>query len=730
MEIKRNISLLPTIFMVIAIALSLSIISIAGSLTTIDSSEANAETYKLLIIAPQEFESVLTSLKNFKDATSRPTLLTTLEDIYATSFAGNDTAEQVKNYIVFCEQTYGIDYVMLVGDSDKLPVRYVYNKDINDETDEVLGWRYIASDWYYSDLYYEGTGEICDWDSNENGFYGEFLVKLPNPWVPGRNDVLDYLDYRPDVAVGRVPASTVEEVQNYIDKVIQYESSCSEDKAFWFKRFLSVSGMGSGMWNADDEISQLNEISDLMSSVDFQPVKLYDEDYCYNNGIFYDAEPTTENINFYLNKGMGFMNVHCHGNRGNWCGEYIVDPDNAINHMFDLNNGERLPIIYSMPCFSGAFAPIPSKEEADRGEPYINESGTITHLTSAELPDSNSPISMDSWIELPKINPMQSEETDPESLTEYFLVKYPSKGAIAHIANTSVGFGQSMAINDGFFDGYVNFGYKTLGDIFNHAVTYGYDYHYNQDYSPGGLSAPDHTGMVRVNLFGDPSLAVGGWDAPPEVEISSPQLPAALQDGVTFTAITHDPCGVSGVYFYLREQGGTDGIQIGYEDLPGALNSSGKWVYIFDTTLLPDGYYVLLAKAIDENGNEGWSELVHFSIRNWAVIKLLPASTTYRAGRTIPVKFSLRIAAAVDPAQPFVYNEELEIRIYDTSAPGTHLQVSLYGDTSTDYRINTDTELYITNFKTDKKSAEYSVEIWRTSNNFLIDSFTFETSRK
>lgn len=93
----------------------------------------------------------------------------------------------------------------------------------------------------------------------------------------------------------------------------------------------------------------------------------------------------------------------------------------------------------------------------------------------------------------------------------------------------------------------------------------------------------------------------------------------------------------------------------------------------------------------------------------------------------MPVKFSLRIAESVDPAQPFVHNEELEIRIYDAADPGSILQTSLYGDTSVDYRIDSVGELYITNFKTAKQPAQYVVEIWRTSKNFLVGSFTFET---
>lgn len=214
----------------------------------------------------------------------------------------------------------------------------------------------------------------------------------------------------------------------------------------------------------------------------------------------------------------------------------------------------------------------------------------------------------------------------------------------------------------------------------------------------------------------------------PAVAINIPKSGDALQDGITLTAEATDACEIDEVYFCIREPSGANGIPVGYEDLAATLNeSTGAWEYNFDTTQIQDGYYVIIAKAIDTNGNEGRSTPVPVSIRNWAVIELLPNTANNKAGRTMPVKFALRIAAAVDPAQPFVYNEELEIRIYDKSAPDSILQTSLYGDTSTDYRIDTAGELYITNFKTSKTPAEYVVEIWRMSKNFLVGSFTFET---
>ncbi len=218
---------------------------------------------------------------------------------------------------------------------------------------------------------------------------------------------------------------------------------------------------------------------------------------------------------------------------------------------------------------------------------------------------------------------------------------------------------------------------------------------------------------------------------PPTVNVTIPSAGAAVQDGVTLTAEASDISGVASVFFYVREPGDTTGIPIGQENLAGILaggtSEDGEWEHSFDTTLLQDGYYVILAKAVDTHGNESWSEVVNFSIRNWAVVELLPSSESNKAGRTMPIKFSLRIAESVDPSMPFVYNEELEIRVYKTSNPGNIMQTSHYGDSSKNYRIDSVGEKYITNFKTTKKPAEYTVEIWRMNKNWMVGDFTFET---
>jgi hypothetical protein len=217
---------------------------------------------------------------------------------------------------------------------------------------------------------------------------------------------------------------------------------------------------------------------------------------------------------------------------------------------------------------------------------------------------------------------------------------------------------------------------------------------------------------------------------PPVITVLTPQPDVAVQDGTTFQATVTDQSAVSEVLFYIRQADGGEGTPVGYEGVAASLNG-GIWQYALNTTLLPDGNYVFFVKATDEVGNEGWSDVIPFSIRNWAVMEMLPSTPNSKAGRTMPVKFTLRVVPTVDPAEPFVFNTQLAIKIYqcnNTSCSSKSLkQVSHYGMGTTDYRIDLANEVYQTNFKTAKSPAQYLVQIWRATQNFMIGSFSFKT---
>ncbi len=231
------------------------------------------------------------------------------------------------------------------------------------------------------------------------------------------------------------------------------------------------------------------------------------------------------------------------------------------------------------------------------------------------------------------------------------------------------------------------------------------------------------TGTVKISV----DISRYATVFPPIVSMVSPSSGSALQDGVTFTASVTDESGVASVNFSIREDDGSNGIPVGFEDLVPDYNPyTGIATLMFDTLQLPDGYYLVVVSATDIDGNSTTIK-VPYTFDNWATIELLPATKSSKAGRTMPIKFSLRVSEVVDPNQPFVYNEDLMIKIYATSDPNDILQISEFGVESRDYRIDEPAEHYITNFKTLKVPKNYTVEIWRASNNFMVESFTFET---
>jgi hypothetical protein len=209
----------------------------------------------------------------------------------------------------------------------------------------------------------------------------------------------------------------------------------------------------------------------------------------------------------------------------------------------------------------------------------------------------------------------------------------------------------------------------------------------------------------------------------PSLTIETPSQCAALQDGVDFTISATDLSTVASVMVSIRSSQGNI-LSSQFELMPGTLEQDGKWHLYFDTRQLPDGFYSFIANGTDVLGNWG-IKTVKFSIRNWAAIQLLPSTPSNKAGRTMPIKFSIRVKASVDPAQPFIYNEELTIKIYKIASPSNLLlQTSTFGSGSTNYRIDPGT-LYITNFKTQSTPATYLINIYRKG--MLIGSFQFST---
>ena len=96
------------------------------------------------------------------------TTVITLEKVYQ-DYSGTDEAEKVKCCIHQRVHEQGIRYVLLMGDSDILPVRFT-KTDRKDAASKDTA--FYATDLYYAAIH-KSDGSFDNWDGNGNGYYGE-----------------------------------------------------------------------------------------------------------------------------------------------------------------------------------------------------------------------------------------------------------------------------------------------------------------------------------------------------------------------------------------------------------------------------------------------------------------------------------------------------------------------------------------------------------------------------
>jgi hypothetical protein len=211
------------------------------------------DAYTLVIIAPKKFEQALQPLIDHKNTHGIATYLKTTEDIYA-QYTGVDKPEQIKYFIKDAIETQGITSVLLVGGLKNV----IMSKPRDDTNQGSKGWfvpvRYtnlfdnpkfpltaefelfdpgVISDLYYADIY-GPNGTFSSWDPNGDGVFAA--------WGKSGVENDTGIDMYPDVALGRLPCTSVAEVRTVVRKIINYETTTHG--AVWFNKMTVISGDG------------------------------------------------------------------------------------------------------------------------------------------------------------------------------------------------------------------------------------------------------------------------------------------------------------------------------------------------------------------------------------------------------------------------------------------------------------------------------------------------------
>lgn len=141
------------------------------------------------------------------------------------------------------------------------------------------------------------------------------------------------------IAIGRLPAYTPSEAQTMVDKIIAYESQSPDS---WSKDFIFITGGGTAAEQQAHQSKSNFEINSYIipASISGRPHKIYRSD---TSGV-----PTfnlKDSIKNDMSRGSLYVNFRGHAGSHDW--EVAMDDPNT------LSNGNKLPLILSLTCFTG-----------------------------------------------------------------------------------------------------------------------------------------------------------------------------------------------------------------------------------------------------------------------------------------------------------------------------------------------------------------------------------------
>ncbi len=295
-----------------------------------DAPSLEGSPVEYVIVTRQALEASFQVLADWKTRRGVPTVVRTLEWIDARYRHGSDRQETIRTFIQDAYAKWGVQYVLLGGDSDVVPVRYGYSQ-FGPSTDED-----IPTDMYYACL--DGN-----WNADGDDLWGEAAIDSMT--------VVDDTDFYAEVIVGRLPVSTTSEANALIAKVIEYENPTNvtyQDEMLFLSEVLFPVEWEPGNIISTDG-ADFSE-GDLLPLVDacMSTTRLYQ-----NNASFPGSLPLTlSGALSTLNGGHGFVNHIGHGFRYNMsCGDKSL----VNSHAAGLTNGEQRFVLYMLNCTAAAF---------------------------------------------------------------------------------------------------------------------------------------------------------------------------------------------------------------------------------------------------------------------------------------------------------------------------------------------------------------------------------------
>ncbi|MFX1569646.1 MAG: C25 family cysteine peptidase [Promethearchaeota archaeon] len=319
--------------------------------TSLAISAAN-RTVDYLIITTQDFKSILKPLAEWKTQKGVISNIEIIGDIEI-QYSGGSLPEKIKNCILDYRSNNKTQWVLLAGDHNHVPTKYITCND------------------GYS---YDGDVVCCD------SYYGD----IDNDWTQ-----LNF-DYEAEIYIGRLTANNNFEMTNLVQRILNYEKNPPVGE--WMSHAILAGAILQFDldWNHDDAVdygecdsNRFNHyVNKTLLPDNWTSTFLAQTQGIKGSDYHTDAELTYSNLKYAINQGCSIGTIFAHGNPlamsickwltdydGDMLFDYTANPFTGGGSMIDVNTwyhlfnssttdlieGDKLGLYYFGSCSVGTF---------------------------------------------------------------------------------------------------------------------------------------------------------------------------------------------------------------------------------------------------------------------------------------------------------------------------------------------------------------------------------------
>jgi hypothetical protein len=202
-------------------------------------------------------------------------------------------------------------------------------------------------------------------------WYKNLIPVYGNPPSDGyfaTNNFGGFTYYR-KVAIGRIPAYTEQEANDITNKIISYDNLRTNPE-HWWKTFIMITG---GANRSQQEQYQVQSNNFIQTYVSPPPLSCSPHRIYRNDSLGYITYNYKDSIKHEIDRGSLIINFIGHAANQDW--------EIGLEDVNTLENGYKLPLVFSMTCFTGKNAETSWRGFGEQFL-YLNNKGSIGFISS------------------------------------------------------------------------------------------------------------------------------------------------------------------------------------------------------------------------------------------------------------------------------------------------------------------------------------------------------------